>query len=425
VNSSDERKREKSEINDLACKGCGKIGVSICAKCAKTGYRRAIARANPLRERDPEFYKQLDEMSRLSLQGNQQSWDEFCIEIKAEHFYEHLPILVEILHEGKWRTDALDAKKWLRENLAKRVKRVSPPEDYGPNGKRLPGGPKFDKRNGALTAFATRPYAEFEVLTRDGDTISPDEAIEGQIERRRLQMASGDEDDNCVVMPADRESLRLLGRKTLAEWVEEDRCVWHLEMLQRNRPVFDAFLAQTISEQQVSAKCVGLDLDEAEALAVMTLLSATGPRAYLNHLDTANRRRLRNAFDRLHRKLEKSDWVAFFRKTLREQARKRRDFSSAEKLPPRVLPSKTSPRKLGSRGAFGLPAELTLRWHTQVDRTKGLLFPTSKETPTTSDSDEAARPVDLGCDLTAKQRVLYRSSAGKPKPSRESRLYSE
>ncbi|HME32872.1 MAG TPA: hypothetical protein VKG65_08990, partial [Terriglobales bacterium] len=74
----------------LSCAGCGKIGVSICARCSrKPRYRTAIARAHPLQERDPELYKRLDEMSRLSFRENKQSWDEFCIEIKAEDFYEH------------------------------------------------------------------------------------------------------------------------------------------------------------------------------------------------------------------------------------------------------------------------------------------------------------------------------------------------
>src|SRR5450759_546791 len=78
------------EITTITCAVCGKAGVSICAKCSKKGrrYKTALARANPLQERDPELYKRLDEMSRLSLQGNRQVFDEFCIEIKAGVFYE-------------------------------------------------------------------------------------------------------------------------------------------------------------------------------------------------------------------------------------------------------------------------------------------------------------------------------------------------
>src|SRR5664280_1759522 len=115
-----------AETRTLTCSGCGKTGVSICARCSKKGrrYKTALARAHPLQKRDPELYKRLDEMSRLSLQEIKQLWDEFCIEIKAEHFYEDILIFVELLQEGKWRTEALNVKTWLRGNLAKRVKRA-------------------------------------------------------------------------------------------------------------------------------------------------------------------------------------------------------------------------------------------------------------------------------------------------------------
>jgi hypothetical protein len=165
-----------TEITTLTCSGCGKIGVSICAKCAKTGYRTAVARANPLQKRNPELYEWLDQMSRLSLEDNKKLWDEFCIEIKAGDLYEHLPILVEIVHEGKWRTDALKPLEWLRGKLARRVERLCGPEDYGPavasvdergrpviSRTRRPSWPKFDKRNGAVIAVGTQPYTEFEV----------------------------------------------------------------------------------------------------------------------------------------------------------------------------------------------------------------------------------------------------------------------
>ena len=56
-------------------------------------------------EREPELYKRLDELSRVPFEGNHESWGEFCIEIKAEEFYEHIALLVGILREGKWRTD--------------------------------------------------------------------------------------------------------------------------------------------------------------------------------------------------------------------------------------------------------------------------------------------------------------------------------
>src|SRR5208337_3828879 len=113
----------------------------------------------------------------------------------------------------------------LRENLAKRVKRIIAPEDYDPTGKRRAGGPKFDKRNGALTAAATRPFTEFAGFGEDGDTIPPDEAIEGRIAKKDL-LTTGDEDsyESVIPMPADRESLKLLGRLTQAERWESWDC---------------------------------------------------------------------------------------------------------------------------------------------------------------------------------------------------------
>lgn len=108
------KQRRKANTNELRCQGCGKIGVSICARCAKTKGRILAARACPLNERNPELYKRLDDLSQRPLQGNKQLWDEFCVEIGAEQYYEHLPILVEILREGKWRTNALHPIPWLQ-----------------------------------------------------------------------------------------------------------------------------------------------------------------------------------------------------------------------------------------------------------------------------------------------------------------------
>jgi hypothetical protein len=62
-------------------------------------------------------------MSQLPVEGNQEAWDGFCIEIKLGDFYEYLHVLAAILQEGKWRTEALDVIPWLRKNLTQRVKR--------------------------------------------------------------------------------------------------------------------------------------------------------------------------------------------------------------------------------------------------------------------------------------------------------------
>ncbi len=308
-----------TEITTLTCSGCGKTGVSICARCSKKpGYKTMIARANPLQERDAELYKRLDEMSRLPLQENKQVWDEFCIEIKAGDFYEDLPILVEILHEGKWRTDALDPKKWLRENFTRRVRRSGRREDYGPTGRRRPGGPKFDKRSGALIAFSERPFTEFEVRNWDGDTISPDEEIEGRIARKNLQTVGGwDEYVPTFPRPADRESLLLLGRRTLAEQYEASRCAQMVDALKHDRPMFDKELATAITAQQALTERLGLDRDEAEVLAVKSLLWDAGPRMFLKFLDGANQKRIRNAWDRLDRRGKRPE----FRRILQESAK--------------------------------------------------------------------------------------------------------
>jgi hypothetical protein len=44
-----------------------------------------------------------------------------------------------------------------------------------------------------------------------------------------------------------------------------------------------------------------LDQDDAEVLAVITLLWVVGPRTYLNFLDETNGKRIRNAWDRFNR----------------------------------------------------------------------------------------------------------------------------
>jgi len=429
----------------LVCAGCGKIGVSICAKCARTGYRRVIARANPLQERDPELYKRLDEMSRLSLEDNKESWDEFCIEINAGDYYEHLPTLVEIVQEGIWRTDALKPFEWLRAKLAKRGKRSFGTDDYGPavDAKRRPSWAEFDKRNGALIEFGTQPFAEFEVQDGDGNCLTSEEAVDYQ-----SGQTTQDEDGHTIrVMPADRDSLQSLGRLTLAESYEADRCEELALALKQHRPTFERALADAIANQQGLAERMELDQDEAEVVAVKELLWYVRPRKYLNFLDGADKRRIRNAWDRLDRKMKNPEWVAALKQALREFAGKRRELWNREYwadyylrtdrenwqklVPPGAARFNDSddrddlprPKWDSSRGC-GIPSEERLRQQTQADKSKGLVFQPSKEPPNL-DSYDGSRPVALGWDLTAKQQALYRSSASKPKPRRKTKLYSE
>ena len=419
--------------NRLTCAVCGKAGLSVCAKCSKKGrrYTTALARAHPLQERDPELYKRLDELSRLPLQEHKQLWDEFSLDIGAGDSYEHLPILVEILEEGKWRTEALNVKKWLRENLARRAKRASAPEDYGPTGRRRRGGPKFDKRNGALIASATRPYAEFEVLTRDGDTISPDEAIEGQLERTRIQTAGGEDDDMpAFPSPADRESLLLLGRKGYAEMCEGFFCSQMVYALKHDRPMFDEELARAIREQQTLAKCLRLDGDEAEVLAVMSLLWDAGPRMYLKFLDAANQKRVRNAWDRLDR-LRKQDT---FHRTLRDIALRRRperQGASSQIISPSQQ-QEMAPDPPFREGKYLEFQDINerqewVRRNPFMQRFLDWLTATGVNAGVPTDrSQKTHGVVDLPCDLAPKERLSYAAASGKgPASALHRKLYSE
>jgi hypothetical protein len=378
-----------------------------------------------LQEREPELYKRLDEITQTPLDKCWQLWgvddvDGLCVEIGAEAYYEYLPIFLEILKEGKWRTRVLHVRPWLCENLARRVRRSGALEDYDATGKRRNAGPKFDKRNGALTAYTTRPFVEFEVLSKKGDRISPDEAIDGRIARKALQTAGGqfeDEDGHRIgSTPADRDSLRFLGTRMLAERCEASRCAQMVDALKHERQLFDKVLAKTIIAQRALARRLGLDQDEAEVVAVISLLWAVGPRMYLNFLDETNRKRIRNAWDRFDRRVKKPQ----FRTTLRDEARNQRNWSVAEQLPKRA----PAPPKLGSRGAYGIPAELALRWHGRIDRATGLLLPRVKDTAPDGANNDGSRTVELACDLDIQQRALYRSSASK-KPRPRAKLYSE
>jgi hypothetical protein len=237
-------------------------------------------------------------MSQLSLQEIKLLWDEFCVEINAEDFYEHLPTFVEIPQEGKWRTDALDVRKWLRGNLAKRVRRLCGPEDYGPSvasaddhGRpvisetRRPSWPKFDKRNGALVAVGTQPFTELEVQDGDGESMTSEEAVDCQVGQ-----TAQDEDGHINrVMLANSESLRILGHRTRAEHCEAYRREDMAVALKNDRAAFYKALTDAITAQRELVKRMELDQDEAVVLAVIQLLWSVGPRMYLNFLDGPTR----------------------------------------------------------------------------------------------------------------------------------------
>ena len=310
--------------------------------------------------------------------------------------------------------------KWLRENLANRVKRVSAPEegeDY-PTGKRRPGGPRFDKRSGLLISHGTRPYTEFGGVGQEGDDFSPEGAVDNKVARRNLQTAGGGDDDGHIVMPADRDtSSRILRKKTLTEWLDGGLM---MTLLERDRPAFDKLVRQTIVKLQPLAARLGLDQEEAGVLAVITLLYADEPRTYLNFVPETDRKRIRNAWDRLDRKRKKPE----FRKILQSEARKRRDPIGAKLALALSEPSKAKLGSTRTRGAFGLPAYVVLRWHGQLDRAVGILLSPWREASTDDANQEGSRTVTLASDLSPKQRALYRSSAGK-KPRQKTKLYSD
>jgi hypothetical protein len=274
--------------------------------------------------------------------------------------------------------------------------------------------------------------------------MTSEEAVDYQAGQR-----AQDEDGHIVrVMLADRESLRILGHRTRAEQCEAYRCEDLADALKNDRAVFDKALTDAITAQRGLVERMELDQDEAVVLAVIELLWSVGPRMYLNFLDGPDKRRIRNAWDRLDRRRKNLDWSARFRRTLRTCANETRAAWSRKYwaeyyldmdrhdwrrlIPPDAVrigdfkERNDSPRpKWDSSRGLGIPSEQVLRHHTQLDRSQGLIFPPSKEPPPNLDSHDGARLVELGWDLTPKQRALFLSSASKPKPRRKTRLYSE
>jgi len=84
-------------------------------------------------------------------------------------------------------------------------------------------------------------------------------------------------------------------------------------------------LAVTINNQRELVKRMELDQGEAEVLAVIELLGSVGPRMYLNFLDEANKKRVRNAWDRFDRKKKNPKWATLLCQTLMDSERKNYD----------------------------------------------------------------------------------------------------
>ncbi len=433
----------------------------ICCRCDSPAAKRkralAAKAATPLEERDPELYKRLDELSRLPLEGNGAVWNEFVLEIGAGQLYEHLPMLVALLREGNWRS-ALNPQAWLSKAWRNQARKCGSEDDYDRTGKRRPGGPKFDKRNGALLRIAIRPYAEFEMSNTEGERLSGEEVIDAAVAMKQTLRVS-----NYFHVPvADRESLKFLHGRTWAEAYEGQECERALNALQQDRPAFNEALARIIRQQRPLAERVELDSDEAEVLAVITLLWAAEPRTYLNFLDETNRKRIRNAWDRLDRRRKKQEWASLFRQALRGGARDQRirrwaedglrkfpergyheiddteydlpfwddRFQAAPPPKPKIDHVEQSSLPLPVRIGSGMPANWSrmgplLKRLTHLGANGGEVLLPPPRYSSGNDANEGSRVVDIGFDLDSKQRALYISSATKPKPQRKGALYSE
>jgi len=213
---------------------------------------------------------------------------------------------------------------------------------------------------------------------------------------------------------------RLLGGLRNPEPLARARCAQLADSLKHDRPAFDKALTRAISHQRWFAQRMGLDRDEEEVFAVTELLWDVGPRMYLNFLDEANKRRIRNAWDRLGRRMQNPD----FRRALRRLLAMRRgpeypnpsvtaqhavrvkhdgDFRDSTQRKEKVLHNSFVQRFCASLAAPGVRAIMP------SDR--------SRKTPGV---------VDLPFDLAPKEKLSYVAAAGKgPASAIQEKLYSE
>lgn len=267
---------------------------------------RAVATHQPAENNS--LIKRLNSLRQLPLKGNEKEWGLLCVEMIGGDLYEHLRTLVEIVHRGDWQSKSNPAA-WIRQVL---INRCGIRDDYNRMGRRRPGGLRFDHRSCALTHWEARPFAEFEISDGEGGTLLPEEALDGITARAQMQRTDG----GCQIALADRESLKRLRRRTLAEANEHDLCKLRLQVLKCNKAAFDRLLLTTIVDMRPLVTHLRIDVDMAEVLAVVALLWSIGPRTYLNYLDQSNHRRLRNAWDRIDRQAKNPKVAEQFRRTL-------------------------------------------------------------------------------------------------------------
>jgi hypothetical protein len=279
---------------------------------------------------------------------------------------------------------------------------------------------------GSLTAFSTRPFIEFTVVHSDKDDISPEDHID------HLALGRRDEDDGCVWMPADRESLKFLGGRTYAEKFESQNCSRMVYALRHDRPAFNKELARAITEQRALARTLGLDSDEADLLAAMSLLWDAGPRMYLNFLEGAEKKRIRNAWDRLDR-LRKQER---FHRALRDIALRRiPEHQGADPHAAGVSHQELCQRSTGNWLELSQSSEFRdkkerqarIRRNHFMQRFLDWLAATGVNAGAPTDrSQKTHGVVDLPCDLAPKERLSYLAASGKgPTSPIHRKLYSE
>jgi hypothetical protein len=226
---------------------------------------------------------------------------------------------------------------------------------------------------------------------------------------------------------------------TYAERFEASRCKELAHILKTNKPAFDKVLTEAIGRQRPLAEALKIDSGIAEVLAIITLLAE--PLTYLNFLDDANRKRIRNAWDRLDRRKNKPERMALFRQILRRGSTRK----------PRKVFVPPSGEILDRLRRLDDCRRAQLTWLSFVpwgqrhgdnehrtrnpllDREKfvanfreTLLPPMPGTDVVFEDGKECSIPVVLGCDLDSTRKVLYRSSASKLKQAaHKHKLYSE
>ena len=140
------------------------------------------------------------------------------------------------------------------------------------------------------------------------------------------------------------------------------------------------------------------------------------PRMYLNFLDEANKRRLRNAWDRFDRRRKEPD----FHRTLHERAMGRRLERQAPNPQRRRAPRAEAAILINEREEQILRNYFLQRFCDSLAATGVSAIPPSDR------SRKTPGVVDLACDLAPKEKLSYVAASGKgPTSAFRRKLYSE